>query len=528
MTRSRGGRDEGLAVVVALMLTLVVFILTTLILADAFHNVAGSANSRERLTAVNAAEAGLSWFVSTAEDASSSTSALVGGADWTLAGTRFVSQDDTFVSGAPNRGAFRLSVGYFLSYDPSLDGSVVDGSVDDGLSGEVTTFDDSTVSETLFAEVWSEGMACRSEESDTECQGWVSRTLRAIVELHPAKSPLNGAFAGMYVCELGNRFTIRGPASDVYLLAPAGGGVSEQCKDDSNLGGPTLLVKSGYFQTDGNVFVLEGGVSLQTSTKIDGDLTALGGITLGGGTSNPRKKTGSGTGSCSTANFAILICGDATSKEGAVSELLHAKVLGTKTSNCSSCQLPSPSFPTVLFNNAKNAFPTWPSAVSLPNGITDFWPSAGTDNQLFTRETCSAPLVMASGTLTLTHDLAIVSKCGFTFGNRVEIRPSGPGIVRTLYLITASDGVTATDCLTKKFDMTFSQNLDASGIRLYVFTPCRLLFNNQTTVTGQLLGRTLYAQGQTTINTLDLVGAPGMNLGTVSGFRPRVLSIREI
>ena len=54
-------RDDGIAMVTALLVTFVVFMLSVAVIRQAIHNVGASGYDQRRLRTVSAAEAGLNW-----------------------------------------------------------------------------------------------------------------------------------------------------------------------------------------------------------------------------------------------------------------------------------------------------------------------------------------------------------------------------------------------------------------------------------------------------------------------------------
>lgn len=507
--RRRAADDSGIALVVALMVALLVFILTTAMLADAFHNVVGSARGRERLTSVNAAEAGLSWYTHALESA---TIAALRSSPWSGTASTYASAPKT-LDGMPGKATFTVTATYWGAYDPTAD--AFSGSPCASPCTNFTATTDANALGSIWVDLRSLGRA-----------GGVARTVRAVVELRPVHSSLAGAFAGIFICELGNRFTITGPSADIYMVGqnPAGSG----CEDNN------LVVTSGQFTTTGSVFVLNGAADLRNTTKIDGSLWAKGAINLGSGGG-----LSTATQCSSRASASVLICGDATSLTSTPTVGGTAKVLGVK-SLCTGCTLPPLGFSQINVATAKASFPspTWTlTQHPYADAATLFGTGSAQTPQLWEFTSCPASparIAMPSGTLYLRGDLALVSPCGFEFGGRVEFRKA-PGVTTapSLYLMT---GYTSTACTiganprtaNDSRDIVFKQNFDSTAIRLYVYTPCKLIFTNQVNVTGQVVARQLYAQGRTTINTVNLLGVSAGAPGPVTSFSARVVNIREI
>src|SRR3990172_6952773 len=62
MLRMKVQEERGAALIVALLITFVVMMLSTLIIKQAIHNTDAAGYDRSRLTSVNAAEAGLDYY----------------------------------------------------------------------------------------------------------------------------------------------------------------------------------------------------------------------------------------------------------------------------------------------------------------------------------------------------------------------------------------------------------------------------------------------------------------------------------
>src|SRR5438552_1817479 len=96
-------RDErGIAMVFAIMVAFVVFMLMVFTINEATHNQQQAAFDRERLTALNGAEAGLNWFYNNIEKSPASSSS-------TLQTTPFTG---SVISG-PNKVSFTATPTFF-------------------------------------------------------------------------------------------------------------------------------------------------------------------------------------------------------------------------------------------------------------------------------------------------------------------------------------------------------------------------------------------------------------------------------
>lgn len=464
--------DDGVALVVALVVTLICFVLATAVLADAMHNIVGASLLERRVGALDAAEAGLDWYENYLEK--TAPSALATG--WTGSGPYI----RTVAVGS--RSA-RLSVRY--TYLTTLAGGNVLGPPFASLPLGTSPFPVD-----LRAEVTSRGFV-----------GSVSRTIRANLRLQAVYGSSGGAVSGVFICELGNRFTITGQNVDVYLLPQATGG----CPSTD------LVVNSGQFSVSGNVWVIGGGANLTAKSFIGGNLWTSTYATIGS-TGSPN----SGSGCSANVNYdKVLVCGDVTALAGPVTVNPSGTVLGA-TSVCASCFAPNVTFPRI------SALTGWPAALTaLPtNGYyaTRAYyelPCPGTGGNQ------TGQVVITPSALTIAADVAIVSQCGFLVKGNFTVRSVNGR--HTLYLVTkiSSTGISApgvSACTQTKNISEFKNNLDATGVNLFIYNPCELKMRNQVNVVGQIVAFKLRAQGQTTIAYRpDL-----LNQGTVaspSGFR---------
>lgn len=503
VARRAAKEEQGLALVVALVITLLVFILTSAILADAFHNVVGSADSRNRATAVAAAESGIAWYSRTAETLGIAGLSALRGGSWTPvpagATTNVYDLSAVTVPGDPQDAHFTLRATYGTAYS----------AVSDTVSCPAPcTFFSTLTATTVPPRLWVEVVS-------TGSVGGASRKVRAVFELQPTQAQTSGAFTGIYICQLGNSFRVRGPDADMFVLGTDG--IKPLCNGSQSAPYAAFQVSSGRFETSGSVYVLNGSAYLKTTTKIDGDLWAQGSVTVGvSGTVVP------GFGQCSSTNSAQeLVCGDAVSVGAMTVNGPRGRVLGA-AQQCAACELPSLTFPFVSKADFLAKFTpsaNWPNAaaVTLPDLTV---PTAS-------KQLIDVPCgtVMPTKSMVLKGDVALVSTCGFTFKRGMTITAS-PGYRPKLYLIV---GATQAACsATDTRDIVFSQNFDSTAVDIFLYSECKVSFRNQANVTGQIVSGGLSAQGNTKFTATTIFGLDGTAAGTVSGFLSRTLSLREI
>lgn len=494
------GRDQGVALVVALLIVAIVFVFTTAMLADAFHNVVGSAEARARLAAINAAEAGVAWYANALE--SSSLSELKA-SPWEKDSDNTFKVLATPLKALPGTAEYNLSATYSCSVPYCSDPQLFNFS----------TLQDAVAPAQMRVVLLATGTSLG-----------VSRTMRAEMIISPSRATLKGAYGGMFLCELGNRFTVTGTNADIYLQGGSGG-----CKTDR------LLITSGQFTTSGSVYVQNGSVCATSTTFIGGTLWANDFVRLGGPNATPcdpgLEEGKSGEGGPCGSSAQVVICGDVVSRTSV--NLKKGSVVVGQKQVCSTCPVPTYTFPPISTTDWKKAFDDapWVSKGSLPTA-SDFSKAGAPSSPtaFIPTAACTTPQTLdVKNTLYLKSDVALVANCGYTFDNRIEFRkaPNAPR-TPTLYLITGDAGTGIAACSSKQYDTAFKQNFSATEINVYVYTPCRLSLTNQTNLTGQLLARQLYAQGRTTINAVNLLGLTGSPEGLIEAFQARVVNVREI
>lgn len=106
--------DDGVALVVALLVTVLAFLLMTGILAQSIHNIVQTGYARKRLAAANAAEAGLSWFANRLTSASL-TAISTPSFGWQRDAQGWYVKSPEAASGAPDNAKFQLKVRYSTS-----------------------------------------------------------------------------------------------------------------------------------------------------------------------------------------------------------------------------------------------------------------------------------------------------------------------------------------------------------------------------------------------------------------------------
>lgn len=480
MLKGRLRSESGVALVVALIVTLIAFVLATAVLADAFHVVFGSLQTQRRVTAIDVAEAGLNWYTNDIGQNGHGLKYLGGDPSVTTPWSGSGPGPYTVPAQSVQGGSFALSVTY------SKDGAPLNLRP---LPGSFPT--------TFQAIVTSVGTV-----------GGTTRTLRAKLTMQPNFSSVNSGFSGMFICELGNRFTVTGENANIYLLGSTGGIPDPTCLNQTD-----LVVTSGQFSVSGNVWVLAGSANLTAKSFIGGDLWVHGTAQVGAGAGQAAP---GGQCRASATPSKVIVCGDVTAAGGLPTvSILHGTVLGNITQCAAPCTPPTVAFPVVTSFDQIGGI-GWASSNSLPGALT------ATKTKYDLSASCPSPYVLPTSML-LKSDTALVSTCGFVVSGNFTAQSANTGRY-TLFLVTYH--VPEASCSANHVT-AFKNNVDATGVNVLIYNPCEVSFRNQVNLAGQIVTRKLRAQGQTTIAYAPIV-VQSPTAASVSSFRADVLALYEL
>ena len=478
--------ERGVALVMAVMVTFVVLLLSTVVISQAIHNTGQASYDRKRLTAVNAAEAGINWFYDNMEHAvTSPTTSLLQTAPKTLSlsdapGTASFTATPTYYSNAA--GTVPMDPPFTTSHFPQSVKIVSVGTASDGTTRKMVTF----------------------------------AVLRAI------QGGLTGALIANSSTTFSNNFTVNGyngNDGDIYVLSG------------------DFDVPSGLETIRGSVFVTSGHAFVGTGLHIYGTVWANGYVTL----SHPqalvdvdvKSSTSSVTVTTGTVNGNAYYC---------TGSAPDANVHGTKTQTCSLGPPPTQPFPMLKYTpsawtlqgyyilpdftgsgttpctNARNYVEgtgsgTYNGGAGVPSGYTGV--------VVHIVGTC-AYTSSNNATVNLGSDLAIVSDGGgFDFSQRSNW--NGVTSTRNLAFIAAWPSTGSPSCPAQNVSVgnnTSFNNLAVVG----VYGPCTVTMNNNNaTFNGQVVGQTLSIGNLFTMNYRPAV-FPGVNF---SGYNEDVAYIRE-
>lgn len=558
--RARGSGDGGFAVVMALLVTSIAFVIMAGILAQAIHNVSLAGLGRRRVMAVNAAEAGLNWYASqlnsrgpidlgssglgwTPPSSSSCKTAGVNASCW----YRFASTNPAaLVASSPEAATFEIRVLY-LSANPCLtsSGSPRQCTLDATPNGALLLEDSPTTPfpDTAYAVVRSTGVVGTANP--------MKRTLESYIRIRAIRGNSDGLSATSLCLGSAAKVTIEGDLS-VDNQALSGGtrpwSFNSNCPQTYTNGtlyfgpGTSLSLQPGA-GSRGSLKIKGGGVKVDNTIPfvVRGDVQAEGPVEIG---------TGSPLAACPTSGTIQCIYGDAMGS--AVTIGSNAAVLGDPVVCSPACP------PDVVFSERKWNIGDWTSTGwTVQDNIT----STTSPNLLGLMDAATVPTVFhitsttspacdltfaksVQGTIYLEVNVAVVSECRFSFGTS-STKVAGPG---TLLLINAvpSGGLASVDCKTAQSfgstylsapygprDVMIEQNPDITS-GLFIYTPCTLwIGNNQAigntdTVVGQFAARYLVVNNQVVLRQQDFSGMVSSIPGRITSFYQDVKFVREI
>lgn len=519
----------------ALLVTLISFILATAVLAQAVHNVTQSGYLRQRLAAVHAAEAGLNWF--TRYMSSATKTDLLG---WSSASGWRIRTSDA-VRSEPDDARFSVRVRY-LTENPCVD--------DDGnqrypcvASGPDPLASNDPLPDPFYAIVQSMGCAASSVATSAiypSCPDGVARWLESAVRIHPSVVSAKFGIAGL----LGTSLCFDSSGSlemlgSVHVADPTGWSVpyaTYPCTTGGvgvgGAGNVSAKIQDGSFLVDGPQALT---ISTSGYLQVAGDLQADGPIAF--------QHPGTPPTSCGGTDSCVF--GDITSAStiSGTGYLLG----GTAKPNCASCPIDI-AFPRLTYSTSVWDPQVWTIAPTV---------STATDALVAAKAAVSPTVVRISdgaagcaagehldwpnndSTIVLKTDVAIISDCGFAIGATDKVlSDAGAG---SLILMSAWPGTpdnvgappTCAYAAAAPFPSNYRdiriENNPTIEVPISVYTPCVLYLQNNSSVPvdGQFVGRFIWLNQLTQLAAdpvLDLPTIPG----TVKGFGLDIRYIKEI
>jgi hypothetical protein len=468
--------EAGMAMVMAVLVTFVVFMLSIVVLQQAIHNVNTSAYDRGRLTAVSAAEAGLDWAYNKLENTSVTNL-------WTGAtpGT---------VGSGPNSVTYTVTPTYYS-----------DASGTTAFSGMPTS-----TNYPKSVRVVSVGAAPNSG----------SRRMETFMVLTPVYGGLNGAVITNSSMTVGNNFTLNGNTGNDADIVVNNGNFSAPSGLETIRGSITVPAGTATIGTNVHIYGTVWANSTVTvnhpQATIDGDVkSTIGGTTVTTGTVN----------------------GGASYCTGAAP---GSNVLGSKVQTCSLGTPPAHAFPLIQFNQSAwesqgylvKSFTGGAACTSARTWIEESADDSFHGNVLDAysgavvriSSTCNYTASNGNTSVAMPKNLAIVTDGSILLDNNTTWTSSTGS--KNLFFMSAYNG-TAANCPTQ--DITVDTRNTFTDVIVSVYTPCKAtVANNNGSMAGQVVGATVTISNQFVMRYVPIL-IPGAD---IVAFKQDVAYIREV
>jgi hypothetical protein len=480
LTRLRD-EEHGIAMVMAVSVSFVVLMLTTVVVAQSIHSLDSSGYDRERLLSVNAAEAGTNQWYAYLQTTPASSMAADPGCN---ASTGLLSIADAVQSG-PSAAAYD-AVGTFYNADG------------------VTTMSCASFTDTTFP-------SFVKVRSTGTINGAPNRTLETYVRLTPNYGGFGAAILAVNSPTFQGNFTINGNSGndgDIYVL-------------NGNLSvGNAMTVY-------GNLYVPFGSAVLGNTAIVKGNLWARDDVDL----ENPATVEGATLSSEGDIFGSGFINGDATAAGDVDDSTLT--IGGIVTEFVSMPDVPTQSFPQITSSTTSwvasgytlvdySASTGTTDCLKARNWIKTSWASSGITNALIRiDETCTfSTQPPGTDTYTLPGHLGILSDGGFNFSQRSTWNGAS-GSIKNLHFIS----VYSATCASSTKDITVGNNTTFnSWTNVSFYTPCKATMNNQNSFAGQVLAKDVTI-GNLFKMSYKPVLVPGIT--GVTGFKQDISYIHE-
>jgi hypothetical protein len=464
--------EEGMALIVSMMVAFVVLMLSTIVVAQSIHSLDSSGYERQRLTSVNTAEAGTNdwwqYLETTALDDLECTDRVAS------------------MGSAPAESEYTATATF---YDD--DGSTV-------LACPLTT-----ANPPAFVKISSTGTA----------EGETPRTMETYAELTPVYTGFGAAIMAQNGTTFANSFTVTGENGndgDVYILT-----------GDLNITNSPVIY--------GSVYVPNGSATTSNNHEIKGDLWAHGSVTI----NNPGVTTGDALSTTGNVAGSGTVGGDATALGTVtVSNVGGNRYPGTDPGPVPTQTFPQITSDTTPFTDAGYSLVTFSGTGSTPctnaynyikNSGAGTWATSGfTDIVVRIVTTSGSPCNLSNGnndTITVRGDLAIISDGGFNLNTRSNW--NGASTIKNVYFISAAP---AGSCTNKDISVSNNTNFN-SFTNVFFYTPCSATMGNTNAFSGQVLAANVTINNQFSMAYTPVL-VPGY--GDIAGFEQSISYVREV
>ncbi len=474
-------RDEehGVAMIMALAVSFIVLLLSTVVIAQSIHSLESSGYDRERLLSVNAAEAGTNYWYAFLETTPPVDMAADGGCD---GGTGALTISDVVQSG-PSAAAF-TSVGTFYA----ANGTTV---------MSCSTFSDTNYPS--FVKVLSTGTI----------NGSPNRTIETYVRLTPNFGGFGAAILAVNGATITNNFTVNGNSGndgDIYVL------------------NGDLVISNGM-TLYGNVYVPTGSAAFQNNSVVKGSIWARDNVDV----QNPATIEGAALSSEGDIVGSGFINDDATAAGDVDSTNLT--IGGTVTEFVSMPDVPSQTFPQITSSTAAwitagytlvdySANPGATKCLKARDWIKNTWASSGVTNALIRIDQTCTFTPPNNETYSIIGHLGILSDGGFNLSQRSTWNGTS-GSIKNIHFIS----VYSATCSGTTKDISVGNNANFNSFtQVSFYTPCRATMSNQNAFAGQVLARDVTI-GNNFRMSYKPVLVPGIT--GVTGFKQDISYIHE-
>lgn len=473
--------EDGVALIVSLMVAFVVLMLTTIVVAQSIHSLDSSGYDRERLLSVNAAEAGVNdWYQYLQTTA--------------LDDLDCADRTEDIATG-PATATFDASATFYAA----------DGT---------TEMDCSTFTDENFP-----GYA--AIRSTGEVEGQTPRSIETLVRLSPNYGGWGAAILAVNSTTFGNQFDIygdNGDDGDVYVL-----------NGD--------LVISQAINIRGNVYVPYGGATISNNATISGNLWTRDAINL----KNPAVVKGSAlseTGDIYGSPGGTIEGAAVT--EGDVDTTGGLTVLGTVSPSTEVAATPTQTFPTIGYDESdwtaegyticdSTCYATASGSNDCDkayNWMRSTWPGSST-GAVVLRITGSTACTFKNGnndTNSIKANIAVISDWGFDLGQRSNWNGTS-GDVKHMHFISVAPAASCPSSGTSNKNIIVGQNTSFNSyVDVFFYTPCSATMRNQNAFSGQVMAQDVSIENNFEMNYKPVL-VPGS--GEITGFKQDIAYVRE-
>lgn len=476
--------EEGMAMVVAVLVAFVVLLLSVAITAQVIHSVGAAGYDGQRLNSVSSAEAGLDWAYNKLEDTpigslwtgahTGSTQGSTGAVSYSVTPTYFANTTGTapFI-GIPSASNYPASV-KIVSVATSRTG--------------------------------------------------VTRTMESFMALTPVFGGVNGAIITNNPLTLGQRFTLSGNSgSDGDIIVNTG----------------DFSAPSGLESIQGNVYVPAGSALIGTNVHVYGSVWANLGVTV-----NQPQAVVDGDVKSTTAGTTVT---QGTVRQGAsycTGSAPGSNVLGRQVQTCALGTPPAQAFPFIQYvrsawasagyyeKDYRSAGSTactqalnWLKGTGSNTynggvlGTSGGVPTGYSGVVILTPSTCQFASTAQTSTVNLGTNVAILAYGGINVSNNTVW--TGTGATRNLFFMSPYDG-TASQCPSQ--DVTVDTRNTFSNVNVSIYTPCTAHVANNNGFNGQIVANRVDITNAITLNYRPVL-IPGT---AIVGFKQDVAYIREV